>query len=114
MSLYNRVAHGNVFYIHSIERDIEQGRLRFHFLGDPEKPDIVRTLTFTGVREFSEQREEDFIEDMWQSVIGLNERLQSGEVEYEIILDEVVMNFATSEQPEVVDLIQFRPYQEQG
>lgn len=99
MGLYERVAHGNTFYIADIVRDAERGCLTLNFLGDPDQPEVVRALTFMGVRDFSEQWEEDRIESLIQSLIGLEESPQSDGIHYEIILDEVVMTFTTREQP---------------
>jgi len=112
MGLYHRVAHGNTFYIADIVRDTERGRLTLNFLGDPDQPEVVRVLTFTGVRDFSEQWEEDRIESLIQSLIGLVESPQSDGIHYEIILDEVVMTFTTREQPQAVDLVLFSPCEE--
>jgi len=104
MSLYDRVTKWGCFYVDTIERDVEQGQLTFNFLGNPDLPEIVRVLKFSGVQGFSEQREPRFTKELIQSIIGIEQYPGPTGNRYEIVLDEAVIEFISNEEPVVIDL----------
>ena len=104
MNLHDKVTKSGCFYIDSIERDIEHGRIAFNFLGNPDLPEIVRVLKFRSVHDFSEQWETEVTKDLIQSIIGIEEYPGPAGVRYEIVLDEVVIGFTSGDEPVVIDL----------
>jgi hypothetical protein len=98
-----KIMRHNVFYIHTIEREIVKHRVVFHFLKDPQsaKPEVIRILTFTNISDFSEQWYETEDKNHIESLIGITERPEGAGVRYHILLEQSEIIFYTETEPQV-------------
>jgi hypothetical protein len=94
---------GNVFYIRTLERDLLNHRLVFHFLGDVRRhPDkIVRVLTFTHIRDFHEQWLEEEDKDLIASLIGITEQPEGVGTRYFVTVEQFEFSFYTETEPQL-------------
>ncbi len=108
MTLEEKVTRGFCVYISSIDYAPIEQRLTIRFLGDPESSAVVRTLTFSGVEDFSEETFGD--EDVeagihvTDSLIGLDEYPEEDSVRYVVHTEVREMIFRTKENPKVEDV----------
>lgn len=101
-ALERRVMADGAFYVHRLDRDLDQGRLVFYLCRASEPPgQVVRRLIFSGVREFRELWDEEPDPDLLESIIGLHRRPMGSGFEYLIRLDQSEMYFWTAEAPQV-------------
>lgn len=91
-ALRKQVQAGNAFYLGVVERDLANGRLFFEIVGDPHKGEVVRTLTFIGVRDFREEWFEE-PDPFYKRVIGLDRYRQEQGTLYVIHMTQSEMFF---------------------
>ena len=108
MELEEKVMKNNVFYFHIVEN--ENSCLKVKFLGDPEKPDIVRILTFSNIQDYREEwydKDETCIE----MLIGLHEEPKEKGVDYMFHTDQREIFFYTETEPQIKDVKPSSPSQ---
>jgi hypothetical protein len=101
MNLENKVMRGNVFYFHSVQK--ETSFLVIKFLGNPNSPTVVRTLTFLGIQNYKQiwyEPDEESIE----MLIGLHEDPKEPGVNYMLHTDQREIWFYTEAEPLVEDV----------
>jgi hypothetical protein len=111
MNLEKRVTEGRFFYIRRIDHDSAGGRLIIEFIKAPEElSPAARTLTFTGIEDFSEEVDGEEIAEaeaeggMIDSLIGLDEYPEKVAVKYVVYTEVREMIFRTKETPRVEDV----------
>lgn len=109
MNLEKRVTEGGFFYIRRIDHDSAGGRLIIEFIKAPEElSPAARTLTFTGVEDFSEEVDGEEMAEaeggMIDSLIGLDECPEKVAVKYVLRTEAREMIFRTKETPGVEDV----------
>src|ERR1051326_3497743 len=109
MNLEKRVTEGGFFYIRRIDHDSAGGRLIFEFIKAPEEfSPAARTLTFTGVKDFTEEVDGEEIEEaeggMIDSLIGLDEYPEEEAVKYVVHTEVREMVFRAKEKPLMEDV----------
>lgn len=107
MDLYERVTYDGCFYVDSFVYNPDNGLVIVDFLGNPDLPDIVRVLEFTNVRDYTENRQKDWSENMIQSVIGIDiddKYPDASGIRYEITMDEVIVKLTTADAPVIINL----------
>jgi hypothetical protein len=103
MKLEEQITRGVVTYISSIEYDSAERRLTIKFLRDPEESVIDRILTFSNVKDFSDELnwDEGEDEDCLDSLIGLDEYPEDEGTCYVVHTDKREMVFYTNENPQI-------------
>jgi hypothetical protein len=101
MNLEDNVMRGNIFYFHSLQK--EASFLVIKFLGDPNSPTVVRTLTFPGIQNYKQiwyEPDEESIE----MLIGLHEDQKEPGVNYILHTDQREMWFYTEAESLLEDV----------
>jgi hypothetical protein len=103
--LERRALAGNAFYVDSIERDIQHGRLVFHLTVQPDPYiGVIRSLIFTGVQNFEEYWDEDVDPECMESIMGLHQQRHEKGFRYIIRLEQSEMHFYSETEPRLEDV----------
>jgi hypothetical protein len=110
MNLEKSVTDGGFFYIRSISHDSAVRKLVIEFIKAPEVSSLAkRILTFTDIKDFSEElnwdeaEEVDADDGVINSLIGLDEYPDEEMVGYVVHTEVREMIFRTKEKPQIED-----------
>jgi hypothetical protein len=109
MNLEKRVEEGGFYYIHRINYDPVGKILTFEFMKAPEEMSPARRfLIFEAVENYSVELDEDYIEEaedgVIDSLIGLGEYSEGGNLGYAITTEDREFNFRTNKKPRIEDV----------
>jgi hypothetical protein len=111
MNLEKRVEQGGFYYIHMINYDPVGKMLTFELMKAPEEMSPARRfLIFEDVEDYSMEVDEDSIEEaedgVIDSLVGLGEYTEDGNVGYAITTEDREINFRTNTKPRIEDVWQ--------